>query len=337
MLTSTETPWPVVGHDWAVDHLRRGMANRRVRHAYLFLGPESIGKLTLARAFAAALNCAHDDLQHRPCGACSACQRIASGNHPDVIYAQPDPATGTLKIEEVRSITARIALKPFEARFRIAILPSFERAQPRAQDALLKTLEEPPPHAILILTAPSSEPILPTIISRSQVLRLRPLPPDLVATILEARFGADRETALLLGRISGGRLGWAIEALTDPDRLLARREALDLLARLLFQNRTARFEEAEKLAREKAELTALLDLWQMFWRDALLMAAGAGMPIANIDRREELATLVERTTAAEILTALRATQAALAALNTNANARLAVEVMLLDYPGLRSA
>jgi len=313
------------------------MANHRVRHAYLFLGPESIGKLTLARAFAAALNCAHDDLHRRPCGTCSACQRIASGNHPDVIYAQPDPATGTLKIEEVRSITARIALKPFEARFRIAILPSFERAQPRAQDALLKTLEEPPPHAILILTAPSGEAILPTIASRSQLLRLRPLPPDLVAAILEERFGADRETAALLGRISGGRLGWAIEALADPDRLTARREALDLLAGLLSQNRAVRFNEAEKLAREKTALAALLDLWQMFWRDALLMAAGAGLPIANIDRREELASLVERSTAAEILAALRATQAALAALNTNANVRLAVEVMLLDYPGLRSA
>lgn len=312
------------------------MANQRIRHAYLFLGPESIGKLTLARAFAAALNCTHNDFHHRPCGTCSPCQRIASGNHPDVIYAQPDPATGTLKIEEVRSITARIALKPFEARFRIAILPLFERAQPRAQDALLKTLEEPPPHAILMLTASSAEALLPTIVSRSQVLRLRPLTADLVAAILEERFGADPEIASLLGRISGGRLGWAIEALADPDRLSARREALDLLVQLLSQNRAARFDEAEKLARDKAALAPLLDLWQMFWRDALLLATGAGLPIANIDRREELAALVERSTAAEILAALRATQAALAALNTNANVRLAIEVMLLDYPGLRS-
>jgi DNA polymerase III subunit delta' len=333
MITATHN-WQVDGHDWAVEHLRKSMANGRVRHAYLFLGPESVGKETLARGLAMALNCTHPDYALHPCGECSSCHRIQSGNHPDVFYAQADPNTGALKIEEIRQMTGRIALKPFEARYRVAIFPDFEHAQPRAQDALLKTLEEPPPHAILILLSPSAEAILPTITSRSQMLHLRPVSAQTIYDVLVKKYNAEQQRAALIAHISGGRIGWALNALHNPDVLAAREEQLGGLEQILQSNRAERFSIAEELSKDKQGLFALLELWLTFWRDLVLLSEGSGLEPSNVDRAPALDQLSGYVAADEALAALNATQTALRTLHTNANTRLTLEVMLLDYPGL---
>ncbi|MFO7323733.1 MAG: DNA polymerase III subunit [Chloroflexota bacterium] len=326
--------WPVYGHDWAVHHLRKSMANRRVRHGYLIIGPESVGKETLARAFAMALNCQDPDGEKHPCGVCRSCALILSGNHPDLIYSETDPNTGVLKIEELRSVMNRLALKPFEGRFRIAILRDFDHAQPRAQDALLKTLEEPPPQALLILLSQSLEALLPTITSRAQRLHLRSVPATVIRDVLIEHYGAEPEQATLLARLSGGRLGWAISALQDPTRLEQRSQALDLLEACLEQNRNARFKLAEELARDKQTLGAVLELWQTYWRDLVLLCEGSRLAPANYDRADRLERLAGRLQPDEALAALRATSDLLKSLSLNINARLALEVMFLDYPGL---
>jgi len=329
--------WPVYGHDWAVEHLRKGLANRRIRHAYLITGPEGVGKNTLARAFAQALNCTHPDESARPCGECRSCRLIASGNHPDLLYAELDPNTGALKIEEVRSVTQRIALKPYEARYRIAIFRDFDHARGQAQDALLKTLEEPPPHALLILLAPSAESLLPTITSRSQMIPLRPVAADAVRDVLIEHKGASPEQADLLAGLSGGRIGWAIRALEDASILEQRNEALTLLENLLDGTRAKRFEIADDLSKDKLALYPLLELWQSYWRDVVLMCENAPVPPANRDHGAAIERLSARLTAAEALAALEATWTMLNTLNLNVNLRLALEVMFLDYPGLRKA
>ena len=331
-ITTATHNWQVDGHDWAVEHLRKSMANGRVRHAYLFLGTESVGKETLARGFAMALNCTHPDVH--PCGECSSCHRIQSGNHPDVLYSQSDPNTGALKIEEIRQMTGRIALKPFEGRYRIAIFPNFDHAQPRAQDALLKTLEEPPPHAILILLATSAENILPTITSRSQMIHLRPVPVQTIYRVLMEKHGADEQTAALIAHISGGRIGWALNALHNPDVLAAREEQLDGLEQVLQSNRAGRFSIAEALSKDKQSLFPLLELWLTFWRDLVLLCEGSSLEPSNVDRADTLDKLSRYVAADEALKALNATQTALKTLQTNANTRLTLEIMFLDYPGL---
>ena len=331
-ITTATHNWQVDGHDWAVEHLRKSMANGRVRHAYLFLGTESVGKETLARGFAMALNCTHPDVH--PCGECSSCHRIQSGNHPDVLYSQSDPNTGVLKIEEIRQMTGRIALKPFEGRYRIAIFPNFDHAQPRAQDALLKTLEEPPPHAILILLATSAENILPTITSRSQMIHLRPVPVQTIYRVLMEKHGADEQTAALIAHISGGRIGWALNALHNPDVLAAREEQLDGLEQVLQSNRAGRFSIAEALSKDKQSLFPLLELWLTFWRDLVLLCEGSSLEPSNVDRADTLDQLSRYVAADEALKALNATQMALKTLQTNANTRLTLEIMFLDYPGL---
>lgn len=322
--------WNVYGHDWAVEHLRKGIAHGRIRHGYLIVGAESVGKETLARAFASALNCTNPDVQ--PCGECSSCRRIASGNHPDMVYSERESETSPLKIEEIRSVTQRLALKPFEARYRIAIFRDFDSAQPRAQDALLKTLEEPAPHAMLILLAKSLEAVLPTITSRSQVIHLRPASATVVETVLTEKYRVDDEQAKLLARVSGGRIGWAIRALEQPELLEQRNAALDLLEEILRMTRAQRFDQANDLAKDKAALITLLELWQTYWRDALLISTYSGIDPTNIDRGLTLQRLTESYAPETMLAALNATRGSLQQLTTNANVRLLLEVLFLDYP-----
>jgi len=334
MTADFEYTWPVYGHQWAVDHLRKSMAHGRVRHAYLIVGTESVGKDTLARAFAMALNCTGADETHRPCGECRSCKLILSGNHPDILYSELDSNTGALKIEEIRTVTQRLSLKPFEANYRVAIFRDFDHAQPRAQDALLKTLEEPPPYAILILLAQSAEGLLPTITSRSQTLHLRPLSVNTVRQTLLEQFQADDEQADLLAHLSGGRMGWAIRALTGPEMLEQRAKALDMLEDLLAQNRVKRFELADDLSREKLALIPLLELWQTYWRDLALLCEQSNVEPTNADRGDSLRRLAKVLTADDALAALRSTKEMLGYLHLNVNVRLALEVMFLDYPGL---
>lgn len=327
--------WPVYGHDWAVAQLHKSIAHERVRHAYLITGTESIGKNTLAHAFAQALNCTAPDVSARPCGECRACQHIAGGSHPDMLYAELDENTGALRIEAVRAVTRSIAMKPFEARYRIAIFQHFDRAQPRAQDALLKTLEEPPPHAVLILLARATESLLPTITSRSQIVALRPVALNLIRDVLVTQYNADRDHAELLARLSAGRIGWAIHALHDDELRAGRDQALDMLENCLTQRRAGRFALAEDLSRDKLALAHLLELWQTYWRDLLLLCTGSDIPPANSDRLVPLQRLALSLTTDEVLRALNATRALLDNLQYNLNLRLALEVLFLDYPGLR--
>jgi DNA polymerase-3 subunit delta' len=315
-----------------VEHLQKSMAHGRIRHAYLFTGTPSIGKSTLAHVFGLALNCTGEG--EHPCGECRSCKLITSGNHPDLIYSQLDPNSGTLRIEEVRAVMQRIALKPYEARFRIAILHDFDRARPTAQDALLKTLEEPPPHAVLMLLAQSTENVLPTIISRCQNLHLRPVATETVRTVLIERFSADPDQATLLAQLSAGRMGWAISALQNPDTLDQRTQALDLLEACLKMDRAGRFGAAEDLSKDKASLAALLELWQTYWRDLLLKTEGSPVKPCNQDRAVAIEQLAYSLTPEDALKALRATQTMLGYLNLNVNPRLALEVMFLDYPGI---
>jgi DNA polymerase III subunit delta' len=251
-----------------------------------------------------------------------------------MLYSELDPGTGALKIEEIRSVMQRIALKPYEARYRVAIFRDFDHARPQAQDALLKTLEEPPPQAILVLLAPSTESLLSTIISRSQVVQLRPISTDGVREALIQQRSAAPEQADLLARLSGGRIGWAIHALEDPAVLEQRTAALELLEHTLDMNRAQRFDLAEDLGKDKLSLYPLLELWQTYWRDVLLAGHGAGDNPANIDRRPTIEHLAALFSPDEALAALNATRTLFDNLSLNLNLRLALEVMFLDYPGL---
>jgi DNA polymerase III subunit delta' len=234
----------------------------------------------------------------------------------------------------VRALQQTLALRPYEGRYRIAILLRFHEANPAAANALLKTLEEPSPDVVLLLTADSADHLLPTIVSRCQPLHLRPLPVDTVRAALEQHWGAPPDQAQTLAQLSGGRIGWAIEALENPDALEQRGMALDALEAALRGNRRERFALVESLGADKQSLLPLLETWQGFWRDILLIAGGSGAPITNYDRAAALGDLAEWAGLDAAQQALQATRRTIDLLGKNVNARLALEVLLLDYPGL---
>lgn len=325
--------WPVIGHDWAVHFLQKSLRHRRTRHAYLLVGPQGVGKARFALAFAMTLNCTHDALEQRPCGTCRSCRLYQSGNHPDLITAANDERSGQIKIDAVRDVARLLALKPFDSRYRVALFRDFDLTQGQAQDALLKTLEEPSPHAILLLLATSTRPILSTITSRCQTLPLRPIPIAQVQQALIER-GCDAESADLLAHLSQGRVEWALQALEDETILAQRDDILGQLEKALAGNRAQRFHLAELLheaARERKEdVRYTLLLWQTYWRDVLL--AMHGQAISNRDRAASLGHLAQHITPAQALKALHATRHAIRTLDSNANVRMALDVMFLDYP-----
>ena len=314
--------WGIHGHDWAVEYLQRGMEHNRIRHAYLFTGTSSIGKNTLAHAFAMALNCQDDRCR----------KLIMNGNHPDMIYSETDSRTGTLKIESIRSVSNRIAMKPYDGRYRIAIFQDFDHAQPRAQDALLKTLEEPPPSAIIMLLAESTESLLATITSRVQTIYLRPVEADVIRDTLMQHYQTDEATATLLARFSGGRIGWAIQAAQDESILERRTYALDLLEQIIRADRIERFQLADDLSKDKLALEPLIELWLTYWRDLLLLSEGSPVKTCNVDRQDKLEQFMYQLDTESIIKALKATQTFQRQLPISLNMRLALEVLFLDYP-----
>ena len=338
-MSTRETSWPtLVGHEWAVDLLSGALAGGRLAHAYLLSGPAHIGKTTLARTFAQALNCEAGD--PNPCLACRSCQLIAQDKHPDVRLVRPQLSssgrTETLRIEQVRGLQKELALTPYEGRYQVAILTRFHKASLGAANALLKTLEEPPDRVVIILTADLADSLLPTIISRCQSLSLRPLPLEQVESSLVLRWQATEGHAQLLSHLSGGRLGMAVRWLSDPHSLDLRKEQLNALETLLEEDRTARFLYAEKITRGRPETTVAetLEIWLGWWRDVLLVAGGGKTPlrITNIDRENRINAAAERYGLEAASAAVRAIQQTLWHLSRNANVRLAVEVLMLDLP-----
>jgi DNA polymerase-3 subunit delta' len=329
--------WGLVGHEWAVDMLRQQILHDSVRHAYLFSGPPGLGRRTLALRFAQALTCATPAAPAVPCGACRTCKQIEAMQYTDLVVVQAEKEGGTLTVDKIRAVQQSLVLKPYQGNYRLALFLRFQEANASAANALLKTLEEAPPHAILILTADSAEQLLPTIVSRCEILRLRLLPVEAVEAALKAR-RADDAQARLLAHLSGGRPGYAFHLLDDPSTLDFQRERLDDLHRLLSATRVEKFAYAGKLtdrrneARERFRDTLLI--WLTYWRDVLVSASGSSSPLVNVDRLGEIEALADRLGLASARKMIDAAEKAVEQLEKNVNPRLLVEVLLLDLPKL---
>jgi DNA polymerase-3 subunit delta' len=226
----------------------------------------------------------------------------------------------------------KLSMKPFASRHRVAIIGNFERARGPAQDAILKTLEEPPPYAIILLLANSTEHTLATIQSRCQILYLRPVASEVITDTLLAQTNATNEQAGLIARLSGGRIGWALAAASQPEILDQRATALDMLENLLVQGRRERFAIADALGKDKPALQPLLDLWQTYLRDLLLLTLGSPVKPVNIDRTDALEQFARRLDPEAVRRAVDATARSMRLLETNTNPRLLLEVLMLDYP-----
>jgi len=335
--------WNMLGHEWAVDMLRQHVRRGEVRHAYLFCGARGVGRRALALRLAQALNCTQPLGAGLPCGVCRDCKQIEGLRHPDVSFIEPtivDPDKhgelipheyGEIRIDQIRNLQKTLNLRPYQAKYRVLIFPRFQQANAPAANALLKTLEEAPAHAVLLLTADTPEQLLPTIVSRCEVLRLRPLSLDAIESDLLAR-GADADRARLLAHLSGGRPGYARRLLEDESLLEKRNERLNDLQTLLPASLAQKFAYAEKLAKDKDAMRQTLLIWLTYWRDVMLRAAQADAPLTNIDLNMEIEFLAGRLDLPAARRLTRSVESALDRMEKNVNARLLLENLLMDFP-----
>jgi len=252
--------------------------------------------------------------------------------HPDLTIVQAETEGGTLKVDQVREVRRALTLKPYQSKYRVALFLRFQEASEGAANALLKTLEEAPEYAILILTADNPEQLLPTITSRCELLRLRPLPVDAIEAHLRL-YGAENEQAHLISHVAGGRPGYALQLLKDESALEFRAERLADLEQLLASTRVQKFNYAEKLASDKETMRQTLAIWLSYWRDVLLRVSGAEASIANIDQNETIASLSAQLDLGRARRVVHDLELALKRLERNVNPRLLAEVLLLDLPG----
>ncbi len=325
--------WNLLGHEWAVDMLKQHIARDAVRHAYLLTGPPGLGRRTLALRFAQALNCPQPTAPGEPCGVCRDCRQLESMQHPDLSVVQAEFEGGTLKVDQVREVRRALTLKPYQAKYRVALFLRFQEASEGAANALLKTLEEAPGHVILILTADNPEQLLPTITSRCEMLRLRPLPVDAIEKYLLAN-SAGAEDGNLIAHVANGRPGYALRLLKDESALEFRAERLADLGNLLSSTRVGKFKYAEALAKDKDSMRQTLQVWLSYWRDVLLRVSGARTPITNVDQEETIASLAKGLTLEMVRRVVQDMESALNWLERNVNPRLLAEVLLLDLPNV---
>ncbi len=337
--------WNVIGHEWAAELLQEHIAAGEARHAYLFTGPAGIGRRTLALRFAQALNCANPPAPGQACGVCRACKQTEAMQYTDLAVLQSERVGGELKIDAVRELQRTLSLAPYESRYKVALLLRFHEATANAQNALLKTLEEAPVHVILLLTADSAEDLLPTIVSRCEVMRLRPQPLLTIEKTLQSRWGVEADEARRLAHFSGGCLGTAVRLHQQPDLLEKRRAWLDDLWRLLGEPYHGRFAFAEKISNSKGKarndrevlrenLHDAFRTWLTFWRDVMLRSAGAQAALVNVDVEDWVNRVAAQTDLEIARQQVAALEKSLARLN-NANLQLLTEVLLMDWPRIR--
>lgn len=337
--------WPVWGHEGAVAVLHQAVASGRVRHAYAFTGPEGVGKSALAAAFAQALLCDAPPAPGVACGACRPCRKIARGVHPDVqtysLASQAETAekrggkNTSLTIETVRLVSSSTALRPMEGRWRVLILEDAETLQEVAQEALLKTLEEPPSFVVLILLVNDVETLLPTIQSRCQIVELRPLSRGVVALGL-IQNGVAPDQAEEIAGLSGGRPGWAVRAAARPKLVEERRADVDRAVSWIAGSGFDRMVTAVRLGdgftKRRAETFAALDTVLGVWRDLLLLHVSLPAYLNHRAHGERLHQLAGGWAIGELHRAVRSVQTCISDLETNVRPRLAMEAMVLQWP-----
>jgi DNA polymerase-3 subunit delta' len=356
------------GHAAALGFVERAIVRDQPPHALLLLGPERVGKTTLALDLAAGLLCLDPDPLARPCGECAACRKVDHGNHPDIHRLAPEGGGQQLRVGQVQALATELALLPLEGRYRVAIVERAQRLNLDAQHALLKTLEEPPPAVVIVLAADDAAPLLPTVISRCARVRLGPVSVETIAGMLTDAGLADAARGALLGRLAGGRPGLALALSDQPDAVLSQARLARMLIDLLDASRRQRLQAAQGLLDEGALLAAagtgapaddrgsaargdrraspaerraaaaqIMSAWRLVARDVALAARGGRRELQQRDLLDELTAAAARVEPGSMTRFLGRLEAGIRAVDGYANPELALDVLLLAWPSARAA
>ena len=336
-----ESGWPAWCDPVAAERLRDIVSSGQISQCYLLSGPKGVGKSALARAFAQALMCEqpNESRPAEPCGICRSCRNVLKGAHPDIevfdLQAQGTLLEGkvgkgsTLTIEMVRQLRAAASLLPLEASRRLIIVDDAETLLEPAQQALLKTLEEPPPTVTILLLCDEPDALLATVRSRSQEISVRPQPLSAITEALVMR-GVAVEQASEIAVLSRGSAAWAVAAVGDSALLAARRDARTAaeawLAGSSFERLATAYRLGDQFTKRREDVIATVQMVVQLLREELLRVAGESALRQDDDRIASEGTL------AVLARALSSTLQCLSDFNANVRPRLAMEAMVLSWP-----
>jgi len=341
----------IVGHDGVVERFRQALGGGRLSHAYLFVGPDGVGKELFARELAKAVECERGGAE--ACDRCPACQKVEHGNHPDVTFVRriekgaKGERRAAILVEQVREeIQDAIAYKAFAGRHKVFVVVDAARMTEEAQNCLLKTLEEPPPHSLLILLASRLEPFVDTVISRCQLVRFRPLTCEQAERVLVNGSALEPAQARVLARLAEGSPGRALGylengAYEDARWLLGALAEMPpggeflLAAELLDRGRG---EKGATLEDARDRLRPVLDLLALAWRDLFFRAAGYPEALLTwADACPALDALGEGLPAEAARRLAALTLEARDRVDANANIKLLLDTLILDTGALLGA
>lgn len=331
--------WGMLGHNWAVDMLREHLRSKSSRHAYLFTGAEGVGKRTLAIRLIQAVNCPQAKTIGTPCmqSDCRVCRQVEALQHADLKVIEVPEGKSEIPIDLIRELTAFLSLSPYESLFKFGLLLNFQRATVQAQNALLKTLEESPERAKIIITADIPENLLPTIVSRCELIRLRPLAPGSIEDHLIREMGIDSSRALEADRLSGGRPGFAFRYLEDGAFQERRRQDIQDLVRVMNQSIVEKMRYVEEeyprgrdMAQHRARAKGAIQTWQSFIRDVLLRSANPSAQVRNVDFIDLVDSISNRMTPQQAEGWITACDTAIRRIDGYCNLRLVMDNLLLE-------
>jgi DNA polymerase-3 subunit delta' len=320
----------VLGHSRPITLLQRAIRNEKVVNSYLFLGNEGIGKKTVALQFAKALNCLKEEIERGDaCDHCTSCKKIDSALHPDVLVIEPEGQT--IKVDQVRQMQRQLAYKPYEGKRRVCILTAADRMAHDIPNTLLKTLEEPPLHTVIILLANNSRFILPTILSRCQLIRFNPLPISLVSKWLMEGKGLNEAEAQLLASLSDGSFGKAIE-IQEEIRQIPREELLKDWVGLKSLSFEKMGSWVDSLPSQRENLLLILEVAKTLLRDLIMLKTlKNGKKLIHADLLNVMESMATNWSLSSLSKRMEILHQTTLAIRANANTGLALEAMMLSW------
>jgi len=311
----------IIGNDQLIKSLKNSIAKQTVTHAYIFDGDSGMGKSLIAKTFAKALICSG---QQRPCGVCSSCGAFDNNNHPDVMYIKR--AKSTIGVDVIRDeITKTIDIKPYYGGHKIIIVDDANSMTPQAQNAILKTLENPPLYAVIIFLSTNINDFLPTILSRAIVFKLKPLSKADIKYYLQKN-GMDVDDFYLA--YASGNIGRLNKLLSDEEFISFRDEIIDFLINLENQDINGVFANYKLIENYKDKKNDLFGIMALFYRDAIALSQSGN--ILQKDKVVLLTKYAKNHSSTQLIKKLYAVKNAEDALRQNANFQLTMEVMMLN-------
>ncbi|MEJ7838182.1 MAG: hypothetical protein WKF81_05155 [Thermomicrobiales bacterium] len=345
MAISSVNSWKIWGQDGLVSDLQRSFPGS-IRHSYVISGPDFSGKTTFALAFAKALLCTQPPNAGEFCDVCRACRTTGRGLHPDMAVfdlawqsemTKTERKGQTLNIDTVRQVSRSVSMRPAEGRWRVVIVDDVETMQETAQEAFLKTLEEPPPYTVMLLLTTDASTLLPTILSRLTQLHMGSVATDDVSSALTDS-GVAEQTAIEISRLAQGLVGWALRAVADPAMIEQRRtetqRAMEWIASTTYDRMVTAFRFADRFAADKEALFDDLRVVMLGWRSIMLHRLNVTDTHLLFDSKHNVFS--RSLSSQECAVAIESVRQCIFDLESNVRPRLALQSMVSRWPDLPS-